>query len=173
MNIYLVRHAKALPVDGERITADEDRPLSELGLHQVALLARGFQRLGVPLDTVLTSPLVRARQTAEELVRRLGRTDLEVRECDPLAPGGLAKKLMKFIRTLGSEHAVLVGHQPDLGEHAAYLIGSKKARVAFAKGGAACIACDRPPRKGAGTLLWLITPEWLNTETPAAAPPSG
>lgn len=162
MNLYFVRHADALPVNMTDITSDAERPLSEEGHRQVLRLASGFKRLDIHLDAVLTSPLVRARQAAEGLVKHLN-LNLEVQECKHLVPGGSPKKLGKFLRQAEVQHVVLVGHEPDLGEHTAYFIGSKRARIEFAKGGMACVVCDNPPRKGTGVLLWLLTPSWLDS----------
>jgi phosphohistidine phosphatase len=147
----------------QAITNDADRPLSEVGMRQSVGLATTFKRLDLHLDQVFTSPLKRASQTAGELCRSLGVPDLRPSECDALAPGGSSRKLAKFLRKQSGNHIVLVGHEPDLGIHTAYLIGSKRARIEFAKGGAACIVCDQPPRKGTGVLLWLLTPNWLNS----------
>jgi phosphohistidine phosphatase len=163
MNLYFVRHADALPINMQDITSDADRPLSEEGHRQVKRLAGGFKRLDVRVDRVLTSPLRRARQAAEELVQNLGRAGLEVVECDHLAPGGSSRKLAKALRKLDAQHVILIGHEPDLGRHTAHFIGSKRARIEYAKGAAACVTCDNPARKGAGALLWLLTPMWLDS----------
>lgn len=163
MNIYLIRHADALPVDMNMVTSDAERPLSDEGRRQATGLAATFKRLDLQLDQVFTSPLKRATQTADELCRGLGVPDLKPTMCESLAPGGSSKKLTKFLRRLSGNHIVLVGHEPDLGIHTAHLIGGKRARIEFAKGGAACVVCDQPPRKGTGVLLWLLTPNWLNS----------
>jgi phosphohistidine phosphatase SixA len=60
-----------------------------------------------------------------------------------------------------------VGHQPDLSEYAAWLIGDKKAQVNLAKAGAAFIECEAGPSKGGGVLTWLITPAWCKLLSPA------
>jgi phosphohistidine phosphatase len=159
MNVYLVRHADALAAGTQGILADADRPLSPDGQRQVTQLAAWLKHLHVRLDKVLTSPLVRARQTAEGLTQHLQLPPAALECCDYLQPGGPAKKLAKFLRELDSPEVALVGHEPDLSQHAAWLMGSKKARLEFAKGGAACIACDEPPRKGAGILRWLVSLE--------------
>jgi phosphohistidine phosphatase SixA len=103
-------------------------------------------------------------QTAEELVRQLASTT-PVTLCEPLAPGCSSKKLGKFLLTIDGQDILLVGHEPDLGQHAAWLIGSKQAQLEFAKAGIACVRCDGAARKGAGTLTWLLTPRWLTTLT--------
>ena len=59
----------------------------------------------------------------------------ELTICDDLAPGGKAKKLARFLRKFGGESVGLVGHMPDIGDWAAWLIGSRKAHIDFAKAG--------------------------------------
>jgi phosphohistidine phosphatase len=161
MNLYLVRHADALPVGEQGITVDEDRPLSEEGLRQARLLAQGVKRLGISLTQILTSPLRRAAQTAEELARILQIPASSVETCEQLGPGQSSKKLGKHLLKLETDNLLLVGHEPDLGQHTAWLIGSKKARVDFVKAGIAFVECDAVPQKGAGALRWLVTPKWL------------
>jgi phosphohistidine phosphatase len=162
MDLYLIRHADALPLGEGGITDDAERPLSPDGRSQAQKLGSGLQRRHVRLELVLTSPLLRARQTAEGMLTSWAEPKPELRLCDELGPGGSPKKLARFLRELGDDAVALVGHQPDLGSHAAWLIGSKKAQVDFGKGGAAYITCAKQPRKGEGTLIWLVTAEWLD-----------
>lgn len=162
MQLFLIRHADALPLD-ETMDGDEARPLSEEGHQQIGRLASAFRRLDARPDILLSSPLVRARQTAELLAGRLGRHEQAVEETAHLAPGGSQRRLLKLLRKLGAGQAALVGHEPDLGRLAARLVGGKRARIEFAKGGIACIACDDPPRRGAGVLLWMLTPMWMDS----------
>ena len=161
MNLYLLRHAQALAVGEQGIHSDEERPLTSEGLKRVAVLAKALQRLGISFDLVLSSPLRRSLQTAEELLRHLQRPDLVVNSCEQLAPDWSSRKLARQLLTVDSQEVLLVGHEPSLSRHAAWLIGSKDARLEFAKGGMACIRCDSVPQKGAGTLNWLVTPKWL------------
>jgi phosphohistidine phosphatase len=161
VDIYLIRHADALQLGERGITQDSDRPLSERGLAQAASLAAGLQKRQVTLDLLLTSPLVRARQTAEEMLRHWSGQAPALQACDELGPDVKPRKLAKFLRGVNGSAVGLVGHQPDLGRHAGWLIGSKKAQVDLAKGGVACITFDGEPRKGSGTLVWLVTPLWL------------
>jgi phosphohistidine phosphatase SixA len=134
--------------------------LSERGVLQAEQLAMGLTRLGVRLDQVLTSPLRRSQQTAEVLCRKLDRAGLEISVCGQLAPGQSTKRLAKLLLRSTAENLILVGHEPDLSRHTAWLMGSKKARLEFSKGAIAHLSCDAIPHKGAGTLLWLITPQW-------------
>jgi phosphohistidine phosphatase len=159
MNVYLLRHAHALGVGERGVQSDEERPLSDAGHRQVARVADAVKRLGLTFDQLLTSPLRRAAETAQDFCRHLGLPDSAILTCDQLEPGVSSKKLMKRLRSLEANEVVLVGHAPDLDEHAAWLMGNKRAQVEIAKGGLACIRCDAPPRKGVGTLMWLVTPE--------------
>jgi phosphohistidine phosphatase len=161
MHLYLVRHADALAVGEQGVTADEERPLSERGQQQARLLAQTLKRLGVAVDQVLTSPLRRSVQTAEELARTLQSSRLGLVTCDELAPRHSPKKLAKSLLKVDGENLLLVGHEPSLSVFTAWLIGNKDVRLEFSKGGVACVLCDVQPQKGAGTLQWLITSKWL------------
>jgi phosphohistidine phosphatase len=161
VELYLVRHAEAHRLGERGITADENRPLTDEGQAQTRQLGAALQRRGLRPGAVLTSPLVRARQTAEQLVSQWPAPAPEVKVCEELAPGTKRRKLARAVGGLGLEQVVLVGHQPDLGEWAGWLIGSKKAQLGLSKAGVACIRADAELAKGAGTLLWLVPPEWL------------
>lgn len=161
MDLYLIRHADALALGERGITHDEDRPLSERGETQARVLGAGLRRRGIGLDKIVTSPLLRARQTAEEILRVWSPPLPEIHVSPELAPEGRRRKLARFLEGLGADSVALVGHQPDLGELTAWLIGSRKAHVDFAKAGVAQVACPDGPGKGLGTLLLLLTPDWF------------
>ena len=69
--------------------------------------------------------------------------------------------MSRRLRDLGGDAVALVGHQPDLNDYAALLIGSRKAQIELAKGGVACVSCADDVDKGAGVLLWMLTPQWM------------
>jgi phosphohistidine phosphatase len=161
MNVYLLRHAHALDIGEQGSQTDEERPLSDEGRRQTELVASVANRLGLKFDQVLTSPLRRARETALGLCRHLGLPESALTLCEQLEPGVASRKLMKRLRSLDANEVVLVGHAPDLGEHAAWLMGSRRCQVEIAKAGIAAIRCDAPPRKGVGALTWLLTPELI------------
>src|SRR5437588_4008526 len=127
MDLYLIRHTDALPVGAGDVTCDEERPLSELGQSQAKALAAGLQKRGVHIGQLLTSPLRRARETAEGIQKNWQGDALEIVDCPELEPGLRARRLARCVRRLNEENVALVGHQPDLGAWAAWLIGSKKA----------------------------------------------
>ena len=85
----------------------------------------------------------------------------EIQVCDQLAPGKRPRKLSRLLKDLERGPVAIVGHEPDLSSWAAWLIGSKKAQLALAKAGVAHMTCENGPEKGGGTLVQLLTPDWL------------
>ncbi len=160
MELYLIRHADALALGERGVTNDEERPLSEAGETQAAAAAKALRAKGVVLDKLYTSPLLRARQTAEILARVWERPELIVETCAVLAPGGKPRKLSKQILKSGGEKIGLIGHMPDLGDYAAWLLGDKKAQIDLAKAGVIMLQCGEMPGKGMGALQWMVSPEW-------------
>jgi phosphohistidine phosphatase len=161
MKLYLVRHGDAAPLGEGGVTEDADRPLTETGRKQAQALSAALQKHDVRLGLVLTSPLRRAQETAQTLLDGWAPPVPELRECEYLAFDGKRRKLAKFVEELGSDSVALVGHQPDLGDFAAWLIGSRKVQIELAKGGCAHILSDDEIAKGSGALLWMLTPEWV------------
>jgi phosphohistidine phosphatase len=129
--LYLVRHAEAEP--GE---PDELRQLSLEGRAQARTLGERLRAEDVIIDAVLTSPLLRARQTAAEVGRAL---DLEAEADERLAPGATAESLRAALAGRG-ERVVAVGHQPDCGRIAAELTGGPEPD--FPAGGLAVLEVD-------------------------------
>jgi phosphohistidine phosphatase SixA len=121
MKLYLVRHAEAVSGAPE----DESRRLTEEGREQARELARRLAGEGVRPAAILSSPLVRARETAEILGRELG-VDPAVE--DRLRPGATAGRVREAVEGRG-EVVIAVGHQPDCGEIAAELTGSQPDRI--------------------------------------------
>jgi phosphohistidine phosphatase len=161
VDLYLIRHAAARAVGENGITCDEERPLSEEGEAQVRRLATAMHQRGIHIaGALLISPLLRARQTAEGMLRHWPDIASSVQECEELAPGLKPKKLARFLRGLGTSSLGMVGHMPDLSEFLGWLIGSRKAQIDIAKAGVAYVTCD-DVRRGEGTLEWLVTPDWL------------
>lgn len=160
MDLYIIRHAEAQALGEGGIKEDAERPLTEQGHAQCRQLAAALMRHGVRLDRIVTSPLLRARQTTDGLLQDLAVPKPLLHICDHLAPGGKRRKLTRFLRGLDSPSAAIVGHMPDLADYAAWLIGSRKAQIDLAKAGVACIHFDDEPKKAEGTLTWIVTPEW-------------
>lgn len=167
VDLYLIRHADALPVGEGGVTEDFDRPLSAEGSAQARALAAAMQRQGIRLELLLTSPLLRTRQTAEGILQQWPAPAPALQVCDHLAPDSKLRKLARILDDLQKSSVALVGHQPHLNEFAAWLIGSKKAQIDIAKAGVAYIVLGDDVGKGAGTLKGLVTLKWF-TDRPEA-----
>src|SRR6185436_16641596 len=116
-----------------------DRPLSPEGVAQSRIIAEGLQRQRVELQVLFTSPLLRARQTAEHMLEQWLSPKPELKTCKQLSPGAKRRSLSRLLLPLAAEHVGLIGHQPHLGDFASWVIGSKKAQIDLAKAGVACI----------------------------------
>jgi phosphohistidine phosphatase len=163
VDVYLIRHADALCLGERGITDDEERPLSEEGTQQARDVGQLFQRKGIVLDRLYSSPLLRARQTAEAMLHSWSRHDMEMQICPLLAPGAKPRKLSRFLLKQGGENVGMVGHMPHLASIAGWLIGDKGLQIELAKAGVAYIHCEEAPGKGLGVLRWLITPDWFGS----------
>ena len=143
IELYLLRHAHAgdpMAWDGP----DEDRPLSDKGEKQADRLGRFLAGIGFQPDAIVTSPKVRAAQTAEIVALRLG---------------GIGA-LESILRDAGDPaRPILVGHDPDFTELVAILCGASRAPMR--KGALARIDAERPLEPGGGTLRWLVPPDLL------------
>jgi phosphohistidine phosphatase len=162
MELYLVRHGIATERTATETTPDADRELTPDGIRKVRRNARALHRLGVELDAVWTSPLKRARQTAELLAAELG-VSSRLTALDALQPSGSFDAVVAELRLHADLRGVgLVGHEPYLGEFASYLLtGSRAAEIEFKKGGVAYMVIDDfddPVRAG---LRWLLTPRQM------------
>lgn len=161
MQIYLIRHGEAVAQGEQGVTQDADRPLTEFGRVQIGRLAHSFITKGHRVGRLLTSPLVRAKETTDLLapVWTLPPDDVIVTEA--LSAGRPRGKMVKAIRKYRADTLGLVGHEPDLSALTAWLIGSKKAQISLDKGGVARVdVAGDEIEKGCGTLTWLLSPEW-------------
>lgn len=156
MRIYFLRHGAA--EDAAPGQSDFDRHLTKKGVKQMKAVAKGMRRLGVEPDAILTSPLVRARETAEIAARALKATD-RLHEADELASGCTLSSLAELLRKYSEcDPVMLVGHEPDFSTMVGRLTGGSIVDVK--KAGLALVEADRI-EPAAGRLLWLLTPEHL------------
>jgi phosphohistidine phosphatase len=157
--LYLVRHAIA-EERGDEWSDDAKRPLTSSGMSRMKKAVRGLKRLDVSIEVILSSPLVRARQTAEILSAGLDPNPTIV-NLESLAPGGTHTALIADLQKHARKCRIaLVGHEPSIGELAARLIGSRHA-IAFKKGAICRIDLDEIPPSGPGDLRWFLTPRIL------------
>jgi phosphohistidine phosphatase len=157
--LYFVRHGLA-EERGDAWPDDTKRPLTEEGMSRLKKAVRGLAGIGVSVDVVLTSPLVRARQTADILAGGLDPRPSIV-NVDSLAPAGSYAAVLADLEKHSRKcRLALVGHEPMLGELAARLVGSRHP-IEFKKGGVCRIDVENLPPAGPGDLRWMLTPKIL------------
>lgn len=145
---------------GDAYPDDSRRPLTGQGIARMRREARALDALGVGFDLIVASPLVRTRQTADILAETL-RGKPPITTSDALAPAGTAAAVIQEIARQGRKGRVaLVGHEPNLGELAARLIGAR-VPLEFKKGAICRIDFEALPPKGAGRLRWFVSPKML------------
>jgi len=155
--LFLIRHGVA-EERGDAWPDDAKRPLSEDGIERFQRAARGLARLDVWIDIVLTSPLVRARQTAD-IVASAFDPRPSIITVESLAPDGNYASLVADLEKHGRKTRIaLVGHEPGIGELGARLIGSRHS-FEFKKGAVCRIDVDEIPPVGPGDLRWFLTPK--------------
>ena len=157
--LYIIRHGVAAE-RGDAYPDDTKRPLSSEGMQKLRRESKALLALDVEFEVILTSPLVRTRQTAELVAAGLDPRPSIV-NADSLAPGGgfsgVIADLEKHAR---KTRIALVGHEPGIGELAARLIGSRHA-IEFKKGAICRIDFNVLPPAGPGDLRWFMTPRVL------------
>lgn len=162
IDVYLIRHGIAAdPADYQQ---DRDRPLVAKGRKKTAAVAQRLREIGLHFDEMLTSPLVRAQQTAEILLERGLTSQLTVTES--LSPDGEFQDWLDWLKTWQSpEHrtVALVGHQPDLGQWAERLIwGDAQQKLVLKKAGIIGVTVpDNIDPVGNSVLFWLTPPRYL------------
>jgi len=162
MRLYIVRHAIADP-HGTPGVKEEDRALTGEGIRKMRRGAEGLRRLDFVPEFLFSSPLIRARQTAEILAAAFGK-GVELKILQSLAPSGSRRDLYTAIHSCRKDlrGLMLVGHQPSLGEIAAEIVGgSPETRIEFKKGGACVIELTSQESPPKGSLIALLTPAIL------------
>lgn len=160
MRVYILRHAIAAD-RGSAAYVDDDRPLTEEGQEKMAKAAKGMTSLIADIDVILTSPLIRAHETAKIAARAL-RAENKVQVCKELSSGASLKNLMTLLsKYRGLNSIMLVGHEPDLGFIASFLLGSDSSIIEFKKGSLCCIEVSTIPPRSKGTLIWHLQPKHL------------
>jgi phosphohistidine phosphatase len=166
MNVILVRHGRAgSPVEFARSGMGDDlRPLTVEGRRRMRRNAEGLKAIVGKLDAIVTSPLVRAVETAQIVARAFGK--VEMAELADLAPGGAREKVVRWLKEQPNGSTVaIVGHEPTLSGLASWLVcGGDSHIFELKKGGACAVHLADKPAEGAGELLWLMTPRQLRRQ---------
>ena len=157
--LYLIRHGLAAE-RGENYPDDTKRPLTSDGMQKLRKEAKALLALDVNFDVILTSPLVRTRQTAE-IIAAAFKSPPPIVNMPSLAPGGSHSAIVEELAKQQRRHRVaLVGHEPGIGEFAGRLIGLRRP-LEFKKGAICRIDVTALPPTGPGRLRWFLTPRIL------------
>ncbi|ELR99670.1 phosphohistidine phosphatase SixA [Gloeocapsa sp. PCC 73106] len=159
MEVYLIRHGIAA-IRGT-YPDDDARPLVAEGKEKTTKVAKRLAKLGVYFDLILTSPLVRAKETARILLTEKLSDRLE--EFSPLAPGGDLEDWLLWYQQSDVQSLALVGHQPDLGDWTEMLVwGEVKGQIVVKKAGIIGLnVSSRETLIGNCQLFLLTSPKWF------------
>jgi len=163
MRLYVLRHGIAVEPGSPGYENDSTRPLTAEGKRELRHVAAFLRKKGVRFDRILSSPLRRARQTAEIVARNLKqekRLDFSV----ALAPDGDVDVLIRQLNATKPvlEHVLLVGHEPYLSRFVSLLVsGGSGADIQLKKGGLCKLDADALHAGHCARLLWLLTPKQM------------
>ena len=164
MRVVVIRHAIAEDRDDFAKTGrdDAERPLTKEGRRKMRAAAAGLRTLVKRIDVLATSPLVRARQTAE-IVREAYGGELETAEVPALEPAKPVNAVLHWLQGQPAEATVgLVGHEPQLGMLVSWLLtGEQRAFVELRKGSASLLEFDGEVKAGGAKLAWMLKPSQL------------
>ena len=164
MKLFLLRHGLAVEPGTSGCTRDSERPLTPEGRRKIRRVAGALARLDLKPDAILTSPYVRAHQTAEIVAATL-RLNKRLHLCQDLASGGDVNKLIGGInrRFANAVSVMLVGHEPDLSRLASLLVSGKPdgVTIEFKKGGLCALEADNLRADQCAILQWLAPPKLL------------
>jgi phosphohistidine phosphatase len=156
MRIYFLRHGEAGVA-----ASDTDRALTEIGSRDSSNIASLCRRSLITFTHVLTSPILRAKQTAVLAIAHQPAITME--ESEFLTPNADPKNLIQFLRSFTTEsHILCVTHEPFAGTCISSLIsGTESSQIVMKPASMACVETYGAPSRGNGRLLWLINPDMV------------
>jgi phosphohistidine phosphatase len=161
MNIYILRHGIAEEVSATQ--KDFDRALTDEGQRKVRQIAKAMQALELSFDLIVSSPLVRARETAA-IVARAFAAENRLQLSETLAPRGSTRQLVELLHRLAPpwEDVLLVGHEPYLSRWISLMVsGDENFAVTLKKGGLCRVSVTELKHGKCGSLEWLLTPKQM------------
>src|SRR5262245_29578427 len=161
--IYVLRHGIAVERGTKGYPLDSQRPLTPEGRKKVRRIAKTLRRLGVSIDLILSSPYVRARQTAEIVAKVLG-SGKRLKFSEHLMAEGDAEDLIGQLSRLyySAASVMLVGHEPYLSQLISVLLtGKPDLAMTLKKGGLCKLVAQRLAYTRCATLEWLLAPRHL------------
>jgi phosphohistidine phosphatase len=159
MLLYLVRHGVAIDRSDPKCPPEAERPLTAKGVQKTRSAALGLSFLGAQPDVLITSPYVRAVQTAEIFAEALGFPPEKVRVSEALKPAENPADIVKEVLKVRAKEVACFGHAPHLDAVLAYVSGARSAFTELKKAGVACL--EYTPAQGRWDLRWLLTAKVL------------
>jgi phosphohistidine phosphatase len=159
MILYLVRHGIAVDPNDPKSPPEPERPLTAKGVQKTRAAALGLSVLGIKPDVMITSPYVRAAQTAEIFAETLGFPPAKIRVHDALKPAGNPAEIVKEVIGLRAKEVMCFGHAPQLDLTISHLLGARGAVTELKKAGVASF--DHTAAHGRWLLRWILTPKML------------
>jgi phosphohistidine phosphatase len=159
MILYLIRHGIAVDRTDPKCPPEPERPLTARGVQKTRSAALGLRALGAKPDVLMTSPFVRAAQTAEIFAEALGFPLDKIRVNDSLKPAGNPSEIVKEISHLRAKEVACFGHAPHLDLTIAHLAGARAPFTELKKAGVACF--EHVSSHGGWELRWILVPKVL------------
>ena len=160
MNLFLLRHGIAVERGTPGFASDADRSLTPKGCRQLRKISAAMEKMNLQFDLILSSPFLRAKQTAEIVA-----AELKLKRClkfsNALTPGGDAAVLFRQLARMkpSPENLLLVGHEPDLSRLISLLVtGDASLQMDFKKGGMCKLDVKKLRAGKCAELAWLLTP---------------
>jgi phosphohistidine phosphatase len=162
MDVYLFRHGIAIAPADPACPPDPERWLTEAGVERTRAAARGLRALGISPEVVLSSPYVRARQTADIAIQELNLSTDALREVNALTPTGDPDDVLAALAEHDAGAVLCTGHAPNLDRVLARAAGAPRVFTALKKAGLAVLSLA-PPQPGRGQLVALYPARTLRT----------
>lgn len=159
MQLYVVRHGIAIDREDPKSPADPERYLTPEGIEKTKDVAKAIAALHISPDALVSSPYVRARQTAEIFAAALDYPKQKIRQTEALLPGAEPSMFFRELtKDKDSATVLCFGHAPHVDDLVAAAVGTKRHITSMKKAGVALIELKRvsPP---SGQLVWLATPK--------------
>jgi phosphohistidine phosphatase len=159
MILYIVRHGIAVNRGASGAPAEAERPLTPEGVRKTHATALGLRTLGVKPDVLITSPYVRAAQTAEIFAEALGYSPEKIRVSEALKPAENPADIVRELSRLKAKEVMCCGHAPHVDLLIAHLAGARVPFTEMKKAGVACF--EHAAAHGRWELRWILTPKML------------
>ncbi len=155
MDLYIIRHGIAADI----APSDRERPLTPPGRDQMRQMADWLAKQGARPQRIISSPLLRAVQTAEIVRDGVGLEEGELLISPIMAPGADPQRLCKLLAETAADSVAIVGHAPDVQVYTSFFAGG--GWLTFGRGNIACLEVNGTPCEQRGMLRWFVSPRTL------------